>query len=209
MGYVRRCGEEPVDSDDEDQFHDAFDSGPGMVKDAAKAREMKETGNEHYRNKDFEDAIDYYTMALHYCPEDEEHKKDRAVYLANRAQGHLQLKEYEAVVEDCTAALELDPSYVKALLRRAQANERLEKYDLALQDAKDLLEIDPGLRLAKESVPRLEKLQNDKNERMKEEAIGKLKELGNSILGNFGLSTDNFKMKQDPETGSYSVNFER
>lgn len=46
MGYVRRCGEEPVDSDDEDQFHDAFDSGPGMVKDAAKAREMKETGNE-------------------------------------------------------------------------------------------------------------------------------------------------------------------
>lgn len=32
--------------------------------------------------------------------------------------------------------------------------------------------IDPGLRLAKESVPRLEKLQNDKNELMKEEAIG-------------------------------------
>ncbi len=47
----------------------------------------------HYRNKEFEDAVDYYTMALHYCPEDDEHKKDRAVYLANRAQGHLQLKE--------------------------------------------------------------------------------------------------------------------
>lgn len=47
----------------------------------------------HYRNREFEDAIDYYTMALHYCPEDEVHKKDRAVYLANRAQGHLQLEE--------------------------------------------------------------------------------------------------------------------
>lgn len=45
IGYGRRHGE-PEDTDDEEQFHDAFDSGPGMVKDAAKAREMKETGNE-------------------------------------------------------------------------------------------------------------------------------------------------------------------
>ena len=47
----------------------------------------------HYKNREFEDAVDYYTMALHYCPEGEEHNKDRAVYLANRAQGHLQLEE--------------------------------------------------------------------------------------------------------------------
>lgn len=39
-------------------------------------------------------------------------------------------------------------------------------------DAKELLKLDPSLRLAKESVPRLEKLHNDKNEKMKEEAIG-------------------------------------
>lgn len=38
-------------------------------------------------------------------------------------------------------------------------------------DAKALLEIDPGLRSARENVPRLEKLQNEKNERLKEEAI--------------------------------------
>ncbi|CAM9141046.1 unnamed protein product, partial [Scytosiphon promiscuus] len=215
MGYGRHSEQavcssgRPIDSDGEEEFHDAHDSGPGMVKDAAKAREMKEAGNEHYKNGDFDDAVDYYTMALHYCPEDEEHKKDRAVYFANRAQGHLRLEEYETVVEDCTAALELDPTYVKALLRRAQANEHLEKYDVALEDAKALVEIDPSLRLAKESVPRLEKLHNDKNEKMKEEALGELKELGNSLLGNFGLSTDNFKMKQDPNTGSYSINFER
>lgn len=41
--------------------------------------------------------------------------------------------------------------------------------------------------------------------KMKDEALGKLKDLGNSILGNFGLSLDNFKMQQDPSTGSWNI----
>lgn len=38
---------------------------------------------------------------------------------------------------------------------------------------------------------------------------GKLKEMGNSILGKFGMSIDNFKAVQDPNTGSYSISFQR
>jgi hypothetical protein len=40
-----------------------------------------------------------------------------------------------------------------------------------------------------------------------EETLSKLKELGNSLLGNFGLSLDNFNAVQDPNTGSYSISF--
>jgi hypothetical protein len=38
---------------------------------------------------------------------------------------------------------------------------------------------------------------------------GKLKELGNSLLGTFGMSLDNFKAVKDPSSGSYSISFQQ
>ena len=78
----------------------------------------------------------------------------------------------------------------------------------ALDDAKASCEVD-GTKEAIEAVRRLEPIVKQRQEEQKEEMIGKLKDLGNMFLGNFGLSCDNFKMEQDPNTGGYSMKFER
>lgn len=72
---------------------------------------------------------------------------------------------------------------------------------LPLLPQSDLRTVTQALR---ELPPRLEKAK----EREMAEMMGKLKELGNGILKPFGLSTDMFKMNQDPNTGGYSMNFE-
>ncbi|CAM9365221.1 unnamed protein product [Chrysoparadoxa australica] len=196
-------------SDSDEEFQDAFEDFAAMSKNIAKAKEMKEEGNASYVSGSYEDALSFYSLALEYAPEDGTCNEDRAVYYCNRAACSLHLKEYEEVVNDCSQALELKEGYMKALTRRAQAYEALEKYDLALEDMKEVSKLDPAMRLARDAVPRLQRLHDEKMQKMKDEALGKLKDLGNSLLGHVGLSLDNFKMQQDPNTGSYNINFSR
>jgi tetratricopeptide (TPR) repeat protein len=216
---------------EDDEFYDAAGEESELGKDAMKAKKYKDQvrfqsarsifcstcwasikmllalepkGNEQYKMKLWEEAADFYTLAIDYCPA--ALAEERAVYYGNRAACFLQLQDYEQVISDCGQALEAQAGYMKALMRRAQAYEKQEKYDLALADQLALLEIDPGLRSSREAKPRLERLQAEKNEKMKDEAIGKLKELGNSLLSNFGLSLDNFKVNQQ-DGGGYNISF--
>merc|ERR1711879_43216 len=131
--------------------------------------------------------------------------KEVAVFHSNKAACHFMLDEFEQTVNECDLSLKLDSSYVKALKRRAKSNEKLDKPDLALEDWKKVVEIAPQDKESRVAVVRVEPLAQAKFERDKEEMMGKLKDLGNSFLGMFGMSVDNFEMKQDPANGSYSI----
>jgi hypothetical protein len=72
-----------------------------------------------------------------------------------------------------------------------------------------VLELDPENPWAARTQQRLEPIVQDRQEKMKEEMMGKLKDLGNTLLGKFGLSLDNFKAEKDPSTGSYSIKFQQ
>lgn len=78
-----------------------------------------------------------------------------------------------------------------------------------MADYKRIVEMDPANGEAHGAIVRLTEKINERNEKLKTEMMGKLKDLGNMILKPFGLSTNNFQMQQDPSTGSYSVNFKQ
>ncbi|KAF2350111.1 Tetratricopeptide-like helical domain [Trinorchestia longiramus] len=115
--------------------------------------------------------------------------------------------EHKLAVHSLTQALVHDPRYIKALARRAAEHEAIENLDEALQDYQRLLELQPSNREAREAVHRLPPKITERNEKLKAEMMGKLKDLGNMILKPFGMSTDNFQLQQDPNSGGYNIKF--
>ncbi|KAK3603020.1 hypothetical protein CHS0354_037767 [Potamilus streckersoni] len=172
-----------------------------------KAQALKDEGNALFKSGSYKSAIRCYTQALCICPM--KFVKDRAIMYSNRAACKLRRDNKEEAIRDCTKALNLHPHYVKALLRRAELYEASEKLDDALADYQKVVELDPSQNVARLACMKLPDQIKERNEKLKEEMIGKLKDLGNMILKPFGLSTDNFKMTQDPNTGGYSVSFQQ
>jgi tetratricopeptide (TPR) repeat protein len=179
------------------------------IADADKAKAAKGRGNDHYKSGDYDQAIEAYTEAIAACPTTEEYKTDLSMYYSNRAAVRYMHERWQGVVDDCTCAVENNKQNLKAYLRRGKAYEKLEDTEKALGDMKAVLALEPKHTEALAASARLEIEEKKRLEKMKDEMLGKLKDLGNGILGKFGMSLDNFKAVQDPATGSYNVNFQR
>mmetsp|Transcript_37855 Transcript_37855/g.38541 ORF Transcript_37855/g.38541 Transcript_37855/m.38541 type:complete len:223 (+) Transcript_37855:137-805(+) len=184
---------------------DEIKPGEEIEKNIDEALTAKAEGNEFYKKKEYDDAIQSFTKAIKLCPEDELHKEQMAIFFGNRSACYYTMNEYELTIEDCTHAITNNPKYLKVIIRRSQAYEMILKYEEALSDAKTVQELDPCHPKIQETIKRLERLHEEKMNKLKDEALGKLKDLGNTILGNFGMSLDNFKMNQDPASGSWNI----
>ncbi|XP_073680871.1 tetratricopeptide repeat protein 1 [Garra rufa] len=167
--------------------------------------ELKEKGNTQFKSGEHVEAEESYTAALGVCPVC--YSKERSILFSNRAAARLHQDKKDSAISDCSKAIELNPNYVRAILRRAELYEKTDKLDEALEDYKTVLEKDPGIPAAREACMRLPRQIEERNEKLKEEMMSKLKDLGNMVLRPFGLSTSNFQVNQDSNTGSYSINF--
>ncbi len=90
------------------------------------AAKLKAAGNKAYGSKDYNRAIDLYGQAI-LCKAD-------PVFYSNRAACWNALSNWAKVIEDTTAAINLDPEYEKALNRRGNAYEQEGQYSEALLD---------------------------------------------------------------------------
>lgn len=162
------------------------------------AATLKEEGNTLFKSSEWQESIEKYTQALRcrLAP-----AETRAIYYLNRGMSYRRLEEYEKTIDDTSWALKLRPDYDKARRVRKAAAEKTGKWNLVLEDAK-------ALGIAGAELSRLEAKAKEDQERKQAEALGQLKEMGNSLLKTFGLSLDNFKMDKDPSSGSYNVRFE-
>ncbi|KAK2646455.1 hypothetical protein Ddye_021650 [Dipteronia dyeriana] len=174
----------------------------------SEANDAKLEANRLFVEGKYEEALVKYEVALGVASGPETNEL-RSVCHSNRGICFFKLEKYEDTIRECTKALELNPTYMKALVKRGEAYEKCEKLEEAIVDMKKILELDPSNDQARRAIIRLEPLAAEKREKMKEEMIAKLKDMGNSVLGRFGMSVDNFKAVKDPNTGSYSISFQR
>ncbi|KAK0456260.1 TPR-like protein, partial [Armillaria borealis] len=223
------------------------------------AEELKLEGNDHFRQRRWNEALVAYQSGLGHLPKrrpknisespedrlsrldededgetsdpveavatrsnnevetetDEECAKVRAVLNANIGACFVKMNELKQAVEACSEALADDPQYVKALQRRAASNDQIGSWaslTSAQEDYNALLKLLPPnslqIKETERSLQRLKPKLDDTQKRETAEMLDKLKGLGNSVLGKFGLSTDNFQFVPNGQ-GGYNMNFSR
>ncbi|KAF5305683.1 hypothetical protein FQA39_LY09172, partial [Lamprigera yunnana] len=110
-----------------------------MYKRAKLLKKTKDDGNEAYKLCKFQEAINLYSEALTIDPLN---KKTNAKLYFNRATVMARLTKLQEAIADCTAALNLDESYLKALLRRAKCYMDTGEYEEAVHDYEKAFKMD-------------------------------------------------------------------
>ena len=112
-------------------FDPDFGKARIILKQVRVLEAKKKEGNDAFQRGAQEEAVTAYTEALAVDPDN---SAFNATLFANRAAAYSKLGKNKEALEDCTSALDLDPNYLKALLRRAQIYMTMEKYEEAVRD---------------------------------------------------------------------------
>ena len=119
------------------------------------ATELKDQGNELFKQCRYKEALDCYTRALKIDPQN-------VTLYNNRGACFLHLRMYSELKANSDAVLALDPVNVKARVNRATAWEQLGQLSEAIQDLRIARELNPHDRDLSHRLSKLEILQQKK-----------------------------------------------
>jgi len=107
------------------------------------ATELKDEGNDHFREKHYDQAVKFYSQALEKTQGAGNIPADfQAALHTNRAAAFISLQQFRDAVRDCDAALLIDAASKKALARKAQAQRLMGEVDKAQVTYQSLLALD-------------------------------------------------------------------
>ncbi|XP_078361541.1 tetratricopeptide repeat protein 4-like [Oculina patagonica] len=125
----------------------------------AKAEDFKNQGNDEYRRKDFINAIHFYTEGIKVSCKG---KELNAQLYSNRAIANFKLGNFHDSLNDAKAAIELQPIFLKAIVRGASACVELNQFEEAVTWCDKGLAIDKSNKTLLEFRIRSVKEQNKK-----------------------------------------------
>ncbi|XP_023327875.1 dnaJ homolog subfamily C member 7 isoform X1 [Eurytemora carolleeae] len=114
-----------------------------IYKKAKALKQKKEEGNTAFKAGQLDEAYSLYSDALSIDPLN---KTTNSKIYFNRATVSAKLKKLEDSIEDCSRAIDLDPSYTKAYLRRAKSYMDTEQYEDAVRDYESVFKTDRSNR---------------------------------------------------------------
>ena len=119
----------------------------------ALAATFKEEANGKFAGGSFREAQELYSKALSVmlqkscntcnasANEDDHHMM--ATLYANRAAAHVRLRQHDSCVRDCTEAIRIEPTYIKAYIRRSKSLIDIGKFEEACSGIKSGCERNP------------------------------------------------------------------
>jgi len=127
------------------------------------ANVIKGVGNDYFKKNDYQTAAKKYEKSLSYLPEsvelnEEQKKQFEAAQLPcylNLAACHLHLKQYEQAIQNCDAALAIQPNEVKALFRKGQALAEMKEWSESLKTLHAAAKLDPQNKAIRNEITRV------------------------------------------------------
>merc|ERR1712038_555642 len=130
--------------------------------DDDKAEEAKQTGNTHYRNKEYGKAVECYEEAVKRAPKNAPIRNNLAAALCK-------IMDFNGAKREIEVALDLDPKYVKAWARKADIEVLMKENHKALESYKKGLELDPNNATCRDGLRKVTAMINQGQANMTEE----------------------------------------